>query len=85
MMLKSGYVEDWRYNQTYSGTPQGGVISPILANIYLHELDMFVQKKILSFNRGEKRGHNPEYRKMTGQIGAHKKKDSSYTERTACI
>lgn len=74
MMLKSGYMEDWRYNQTYSGTPQGGVISPILANIYLHELDMFVQEKILSFNRGEKRGHNPEYRKMAGQLALTRRK-----------
>ena len=38
--LKVGYVENWKYNKTYSGTPQGGICSPILANIYLHELDM---------------------------------------------
>lgn len=38
--LKAGYVENWKYNRTYSGTPQGGICSPILANIYLHELDM---------------------------------------------
>ena len=31
--LKAGYLEDWKYNKTYSGTPQGGIISPILANI----------------------------------------------------
>ena len=34
-MLKAGYLEDWKFNQTISGTPQGGVISPLLANIYL--------------------------------------------------
>ena len=38
-MLKAGYVEDWRYHATYSGTPQGGVISPLLANIYQNVLD----------------------------------------------
>src|SRR5690606_10315281 len=37
-MLKAGYMEDWKYQETYSGTPQGGVISPLLANIVLHEL-----------------------------------------------
>lgn len=43
-MLRAGYLEDWKYNATYSGTPQGGIMSPILANIYLHELDKFVMK-----------------------------------------
>jgi hypothetical protein len=33
-LLQAGYLEDWKYHQTYSGTPQGGVVSPILANIY---------------------------------------------------
>ena len=40
--LKAGYLENWQYHATYSGTPQGGIISPLLANIYLHELDKFV-------------------------------------------
>ena len=40
--LKAGYVEDWKYNRTHSGTPQGGILSPILANIYLSELDQKV-------------------------------------------
>ena len=42
--LKAGYLEDWKYHKTYSGTPQGGIISPLLANIYLYELDKFVMK-----------------------------------------
>jgi len=42
--LKAGYLEDWQYHATYSGSPQGGIISPLLANIYLHELDKFVMK-----------------------------------------
>ena len=37
--LKAGYIENWKYNATYSGSPQGGICSPILANIYLNELD----------------------------------------------
>ena len=42
-MLKAGYLEDWRYHETLSGSPQGGVVSPILSNIYLHKLDVFVE------------------------------------------
>lgn len=33
-MLRAGYLEDWTYYPTYSGTPQGGIVSPILSNIY---------------------------------------------------
>jgi group II intron reverse transcriptase/maturase len=62
-LLKAGYMEDWRWNATISGTPQGGVISPLLANIYLNELDNFVEKSlILNYHRGEKRRRNPEYK-----------------------
>ena len=49
--LKAGYIEDWRYNQTYSGTPQGGILSPLLSNIYLHELDQFVMALKKDFDR----------------------------------
>ncbi|OXS55025.1 hypothetical protein B1A99_24920 [Cohnella sp. CIP 111063] len=46
-MLKAGYIEDWNFHNTYSGTPQGGVISPILANIYLDKLDKFIEQVII--------------------------------------
>jgi len=66
-MLKAGYMEDWKYNETYSGTPQGGIISPILANIYLHELDCFVESLITSFERGKARKETTEYRLLQNQ------------------
>jgi group II intron reverse transcriptase/maturase len=50
-LLAAGYVEDWTFHPTYSGTPQGGVISPLLANVYLHELDEYVQQMDAAFNR----------------------------------
>ena len=62
--LNAGYIEDWVYHKTYSGTPQGGIISPILANIYLDKLDKYMQEYILKFNRGKDRKRNPEYRKL---------------------
>jgi len=46
-LLEAGYMEDWVYHKTYSGTPQGGVLSPLLSNIYLHELDVFVEEKLI--------------------------------------
>src|SRR3989442_13933337 len=53
--LKAGYMEEWRYHQTYSGVPQGGTLSPILSNIYLNELDQMMAKKIAEFHQGKKR------------------------------
>jgi group II intron reverse transcriptase/maturase len=59
--LKAGYMEDWRFHGTYSGTPQGGILSPILANIYLHEMDQFMETMVASFTTGERREPNREY------------------------
>jgi len=53
--LNAGYVEDWKFHNTYSGTPQGGIVSPILANIYLDRLDKYVKDYIQNFDKGVKR------------------------------
>jgi len=61
-MLKAGYLEDWQYHATLSGTPQGGVVSPILSNIYLDKLDQYVERVLIPrHTRGTRRRLNPQY------------------------
>ena len=62
--LKAGCMEDWRYNRTHSGTPQGGIISPVLANIYLHELDKLVMEVKSNFDKKADRRLTPEYKRL---------------------
>ena len=62
--LNAGYIEDWTFHKTFSGTPQGGLISPILANIYLDQLDKYVEQYITSFDIGKRRTSNPAYFKL---------------------
>ncbi len=64
-LLESGYLEDWKFNKTLSGCPQGGVISPILSNIYLGKLDQYVEKTLIpAYTRGERRAVNPVYQTL---------------------
>ncbi|MFR9546996.1 MAG: group II intron reverse transcriptase/maturase [Rikenellaceae bacterium] len=58
--LNAGYIEDWKFQHTYSGTPQGGIISPLLANIYLGKLDKFMAEYIQNFDMGKNRKKNAE-------------------------
>jgi group II intron reverse transcriptase/maturase len=62
-MLKAGYLEDWEFNATLSGVPQGGVVSPVLSNIYLDRMDKFAEKVLMpEYTRGGARAKNPGYR-----------------------
>ena len=70
-MLKAGYLEDWEYHETLSGCPQGGVVSPVLSNIYLHKLDEFIEQELIpQYTRGTSRKDNPEYKRIQRQLAA---------------
>lgn len=68
-MLQAGYLEDWEWNATLSGAPQGGVASPILSNIYLDRLDKFVETELVpQYTRGVKRKLNPTYVEVSNAL-----------------
>ncbi len=63
--LNAGYQDlDESRKDSLAGTPQGGIVSPILANIYLHELDEYVEQLQKELEKGEYRRFNPEYRSL---------------------
>jgi group II intron reverse transcriptase/maturase len=71
--LAAGYMEQWQYHKTYSGTPQGGVLSPLLCNIFLHQLDEHLMNALRANETQSKRvsnaRRNAEYRKIENRIG----------------
>ena len=68
--LNAGYMEKWTYNNTYSGTPQGGIISPILANIYLDKFDKYIKEYAENFNKSKGRRLTCEYQRNRNQRNA---------------
>jgi group II intron reverse transcriptase/maturase len=68
--LKAGYLHDWQWHATYSGTPQGGVLSPLLANVVLHAFDQYLEDE-LEANRPTETGHaakNPAYNRINLRV-----------------
>ena len=64
-LLDAGYLEDWKFNQTLSGVPQGSILSPLLSNILLNKLDQFVETVLIpGYTRGEKKRTNPRYQRL---------------------
>ena len=73
-LLKAGYMEDWKHGRTLSGTPQGGVISPILANIYLDRLDKYVETMLIpAHTRGTARKYNRQWVNLQRRAGYYRK------------
>jgi len=80
-LLKAGYLENWRYNRTLSGTPQGGIVSPLLANIYLDRFDKFVEGTLIpEYTKGKRRRGSPawnlKYRQMKRAIASGREADA---------
>ena len=80
--LKAGYMESWEYHKTYSGTPQGGILSPILANIYLHELDKKVEQLRADFSQPNPKSCSLEYGRIRREILKKRKQYGNLTDDT---
>jgi group II intron reverse transcriptase/maturase len=83
-LLAAGYLEEWRLHKTLSGTPQGGIVSPVLANLYLDRLDQYAEKTLLpAHNRGQRRKANPEYARLISR--AWKKEQKGHRQEAKAL
>ena len=78
--LNAGYLEEWHFNRTYSGTPQGGIISPILANIYLDKFDKYMKKYAQDFHKGKVRHRNKDIGRLNNRVHYLKKRMKEVTD-----
>lgn len=74
-LLEAGYMEEWKLHHTLSGTPQGGVLSPLLSNIYLDQFDQFIEKILIpQYTKGTRRKPNPTYNSIQKKLWKLKRK-----------
>jgi group II intron reverse transcriptase/maturase len=67
-LLQAGYLENWKYHTTLSGAPHGGIVSPILPNIYLSRLDRYIENKLVPmYTKGDRRKKNRQYDNLLSQ------------------
>jgi len=66
--LKAGYFQFREYNSNIAGTPQGSIVSPLLANIFLHQLDVYIESLKLEFDKGDKPGTSKEYKALRPEL-----------------
>lgn len=91
LFLKAGYVNNcWVYNKIHSGTPQGGIVSPILANIYLDELDQAMRSITQGYVKGKERNRTKEHRVVEGRLRYLRKRitlfrEQGRTEEASCL
>jgi group II intron reverse transcriptase/maturase len=84
--LKAGYMENWQFHHTHSGTPQGGIISPLLCNIFLHQLDEFMETlgaNRVQTSKEQNLRRSPEYRRIDNAIQRTRSKLRGNSNRTA--
>ena len=75
LLLEAGYMEDWKFNTTYSGVPQGSVAGPILSNIVLDRLDKYVEHELIpAYTSGKRRKTNPPYTRLTVRASEARKR-----------
>lgn len=76
-LLKAGYLENRKFNATYSGVPAGSILGPILSNIVLDRFDKYVEKQLIPmYTRGKRRKVNLIYDKLKHQEIAAKKRNN---------